>query len=316
MDTILTKTKHPLMTRDYCGGGNYSGGALMGGGTVNNPGIQPYKYGTKELDRQNGLDWYDSQARMYDPLLGRTTTMDPKAEEYYPISPYAWCAANPSLFTDLDGKKINMKPFLDFERVNNMLYSPYIMQDLSFETGLEITINEKTNRLEYKTDEEGKAIISIDEKGEEMGSAKAREQLIKMIDSEETVTISGTIKGGTKTYGNSISLDVTQISSFIAGAANVDCRTLGFGMTFLHESFHTVVGGALKDSRFFYSRGEVVNNMNIIREELNIKGFNFGQRMHYIAEPINGKFYIGFDRTSAGLIHRELKPTKSKFISF
>ena len=43
------------MTRDYCGGGNYSGGALMGGGTVNNPGIQPYKYGTKELDRQNGF---------------------------------------------------------------------------------------------------------------------------------------------------------------------------------------------------------------------------------------------------------------------
>ena len=40
------------MTRDYCGGGNYSGGALMGGGTVGNPGVQPYKYGTKELDRQ------------------------------------------------------------------------------------------------------------------------------------------------------------------------------------------------------------------------------------------------------------------------
>ena len=32
-------------------------GALMGGGTVNNPGIQPYKYGTKELDRQNGLNF-------------------------------------------------------------------------------------------------------------------------------------------------------------------------------------------------------------------------------------------------------------------
>ena len=34
-----------------------------------NAGVQPYKYGTKELDRLNGLDWYDSQARMYDPLL-------------------------------------------------------------------------------------------------------------------------------------------------------------------------------------------------------------------------------------------------------
>lgn len=49
------------MTRDYCGGVNYSGGALMGGGTVGNPGIQPYKYGTKEFDRQNGLDFGGSK---------------------------------------------------------------------------------------------------------------------------------------------------------------------------------------------------------------------------------------------------------------
>ena len=40
-------------------GGTY--GALMGGGTVNYPGIQPYKYGTKELDRQNGLDFGGSK---------------------------------------------------------------------------------------------------------------------------------------------------------------------------------------------------------------------------------------------------------------
>ena len=74
----------------------------MGG----NAGVQPYKYGTKELDRQNGLDWYDSQARMYDPLLGRTPTMDPLAEEYYPISPYAWCGGNPVHNIDPDGNII------------------------------------------------------------------------------------------------------------------------------------------------------------------------------------------------------------------
>ena len=82
----------------------YPYGALMGGGTVGgNQGVQPYKYGTKELDRQNGLDWYDSQARMYDPLLGRTPTMDPKAEDYAPISPYAWCAGNPINRIDKNG---------------------------------------------------------------------------------------------------------------------------------------------------------------------------------------------------------------------
>ena len=38
--------------------------------------VQPYKYGAKELDRYHGLDLYDSEARWYDSLLGRTTTME------------------------------------------------------------------------------------------------------------------------------------------------------------------------------------------------------------------------------------------------
>ena len=65
--------------------------------------VQPYKYGSKELDRTNGLDLYDSEARWYDSLLGRTTTMDPFAEKYYSLSPYLWCAGNPVRFVDPDG---------------------------------------------------------------------------------------------------------------------------------------------------------------------------------------------------------------------
>ena len=66
--------------------------------------VQPYKYSTKELDRENGLDLYDSQARWYDPMLPQTTTQDPLAEKYYSISPYAWCAGNPVRFVDPSGK--------------------------------------------------------------------------------------------------------------------------------------------------------------------------------------------------------------------
>ena len=69
-------------------------------------GNQPYKYSTKELDRENGLDWYDSKARMYDPTIGRTPTQDPMAEKYYSLSPYAWCAGNPLKYIDLDGRDI------------------------------------------------------------------------------------------------------------------------------------------------------------------------------------------------------------------
>ena len=68
--------------------------------------VQPYKYGAKELDRMHGLDLYDSQTRWYDSLLGRTSTMDPKAEKYYSLSPYTWCAGNPVKYVDPDGRWI------------------------------------------------------------------------------------------------------------------------------------------------------------------------------------------------------------------
>ena len=70
----------------------YPYGGLMGAA---GSGVQSRKYGGKELDRENGLDWYDSQARHYDPTAGRTPTMDSKAESFYSMSPYLWCAGNP-----------------------------------------------------------------------------------------------------------------------------------------------------------------------------------------------------------------------------
>ena len=71
--------------------------------------LQPYKYSSKELDRENGLDLYDSQARWYDPMLPGTTTQDPLAEKYFSISPYTWCAGNPVRFVDPSGKWIEGK---------------------------------------------------------------------------------------------------------------------------------------------------------------------------------------------------------------
>ncbi len=64
---------------------------------------QPYKYNGKEFVEMSGLNEYDSQARWYYTSICRTTTIDPLAEQYYDISPYAWCGNNPVGFVDLDG---------------------------------------------------------------------------------------------------------------------------------------------------------------------------------------------------------------------
>ena len=68
--------------------------------------IQPYLYNGKEFISQFGLNEYDSQARYYYPVIGRTTTMDPLAENYYHISPYAWCGNNSVNAVDPDGRFI------------------------------------------------------------------------------------------------------------------------------------------------------------------------------------------------------------------
>ena len=65
---------------------------------------QPYKYNNKELDMNNGLNWYDYGARMYDPALGRWHVVDPLSEKYYGVTPYAYCNNNPIKNIDLDGR--------------------------------------------------------------------------------------------------------------------------------------------------------------------------------------------------------------------
>ena len=94
---VLNQSNQPIELNSY-----YPYGALMAATTTE--GNQPYKYSAKELDRENGLDLYDSKARMYDPTIGRTPTQDPMAEKYYSMSPYLWCAGNPLRYIDFDGR--------------------------------------------------------------------------------------------------------------------------------------------------------------------------------------------------------------------
>ncbi|MCD7971330.1 MAG: hypothetical protein LUG18_01475 [Candidatus Azobacteroides sp.] len=59
-----------------------------------------------EFQTQHGLNLSDMGWRSYDASSGRTPTMDKRAEDYYWISPYVYCANNPLKWVDLDGENI------------------------------------------------------------------------------------------------------------------------------------------------------------------------------------------------------------------
>ena len=65
--------------------------------------FQHFKYGGKELDRTFGLDLNDFHARQQDAKLGCFNAMDKKSEDYYGISPYAYCAGDPVNLVDPTG---------------------------------------------------------------------------------------------------------------------------------------------------------------------------------------------------------------------
>ncbi len=67
------------------------------------PDAQPYKYNGKELDRTHGLDWYDYGARNCDAIVPMFTSPDPHSENYYNVSPYAYCHNKPIMLIAPNG---------------------------------------------------------------------------------------------------------------------------------------------------------------------------------------------------------------------
>ncbi|MFV0531045.1 MAG: RHS repeat domain-containing protein [Flavobacteriales bacterium] len=69
----------------------------------NNTWNTPYLFNAKELDEETGLYYYG--ARYYNPRISLWLSVDPLAEKYPNISPYAYVANNPINYIDPDGRE-------------------------------------------------------------------------------------------------------------------------------------------------------------------------------------------------------------------
>ena len=81
----------------------YPFGETFGDSPDTCPSSQPYKFNGKEDQSFASVPLLDYGARLLSTRTGRWTTMDPLAEKYYSISPYAYCGNNPVNLIDPDG---------------------------------------------------------------------------------------------------------------------------------------------------------------------------------------------------------------------
>ena len=239
-----------------------------------------FLFNGKELQDETSDSFYDYGARMYNPVYGRWMTIDPLAEKYPAVSPLAYCMNNPIMLTDPTGMIVDMSQILAYDQANNTNYAQKIMDDLNSQTGMTFSIN-SSGQMDYKKDDDGNAVVKTDENGNQIGSATARGIMTGAIDSKETARASiGTGKSETGNH-NDMSLSPKEINETIAGAHNVDSRTNGYGMTFMHELSHTGPGGGLKDTPNEQTTGKAPNpwpveaRLNQVRAELDAQGGSY-----------------------------------------
>jgi RHS repeat-associated core domain len=90
-------------TSNYYPSGMRFGESVASGGSV-----QPYRHTGHEMQAMHGLNWIDNNARFRTVSDGAGFTgVDPLAEVYYSISPYAYCNNNPINKIDPDGRGVN-----------------------------------------------------------------------------------------------------------------------------------------------------------------------------------------------------------------
>ena len=126
----------------------------------------PYKFNGKELDEETGF-YYDG-ARYYDPKISIWMSVDPLAEKYPNISPYVYCASNPVLYIDPDGREIILASNMT---TNQKLQVLGTMQKLT------------NDKLVYKTLKNGTTIIKVASLGK--GNKSVGTNLIRSLNSSD-----------------------------------------------------------------------------------------------------------------------------------
>jgi RHS repeat-associated protein len=82
-----------------------------------------FLFNGKELDESLDLQLYDYHARQVDPQTGRMTQVDPLADKFMSLSSYSYCANNPIMLIDPNGKEFTENAWRWVNRLINDINS-------------------------------------------------------------------------------------------------------------------------------------------------------------------------------------------------
>ena len=294
---VLNQANQPVEVNSY-----YPYGGLMAATTTE--GTQPYKYSTKELDRENGLDWYDSKARMYDPTIGRTPTQDPMAEKYYSISPYLWCAGNPITFTDPTGMAVfwhNGKVIGDDGIDDQKIYVIKTTEKKFTSQNAEVAgagLSKKRQKATIgfikansgNSDAFSKNSIAYDNSIEIEGNVANRQKMVDIVSSDNGS--GGTSDANNREYGGYIedgevkavdSGPVCYPSEYTQATINLPCGK---------STFHSHPSGTFKRVLLIGTISRTVDEPAYTQPTSSLDIQNAGHHVHYVFGRGNGMVYI------------------------
>ena len=242
----------------------------------------------KEKEEETGYGYFGARYMDHE-LMTMWLSVDPLADKYPNISPYAYCAWNPVKLVDPDGKEVDVSQ-LPSE------YQKRLMSCLSAITGLALSVKDGKIRYDENTTDYNK------------GSMSARIDLMAAIDDENhtvMVKLGGENKSEQETgleagvaYDSYVLLSIRYLrkesdNSSRYGQSN-DASTFGLGLAFMHELLHAYYGyvdpsSAENDNTFskkavgpptiknpiektdsFKKGNSVVGRVNVYRKELGL----------------------------------------------
>lgn len=292
--------------------------------------IRSYRFGFNGQEKDNEVygegNSYTAEFWQYDPRLGRRWNVDPLTHRYVWISPYATYTNNPIIQIDVLGLGVDVGELTNKGCKTSEMSDDYkdLEADLEQKTGLDLYV--KDGHMKYK-----KGFVQRDENGRRIGSSLARSQLKRIINSKTDIVLHNT-SGPNETSINGIDVylnfDDIQWQMETFKTSRLDPTTIGFALSFLHESYHTKAGGSVPDftpesdpqgryaqsSPYVYVTGDVELRINIMRRQL---GPSFGQRMSYYAMEVLGDSnygYVPFSKEAVKSLREYEKPVTDYYL--